>query len=67
MKLLNHVLGEAFLNFFDGNSKILFGTVDSEDATYYTDKISDLEKEQSVFFLTFERIDNSRKIDIKVY
>jgi methyl-accepting chemotaxis protein len=36
-------------NFIDGISKILFGTMDSEDASYYTDKISDLEREQADF------------------
>jgi hypothetical protein len=29
-----------------GISKILFGTMDSEDASYYAEKISSLEKEQ---------------------
>ena len=33
-------------NFFGGISKILFGTLDNEDANYYTDKISHLENEQ---------------------
>jgi hypothetical protein len=36
-------------NFIGGVSKILFGTMDSEDASYYTDKISSLEKEQADF------------------
>jgi hypothetical protein len=36
-------------NFIGGISKILFGTMDSEDASYYTDKISDLEREQADF------------------
>jgi hypothetical protein len=39
----------GIFNFIGGISKILFGTVDSEDATYYTDKISDLEWEQAEF------------------
>ena len=33
-------------NFIRGISKILFGTMDSEDASYYAEKISSLEKEQ---------------------
>lgn len=36
-------------NFIGGISKILFGTMDSEDALYYTDKISNLEREQIDF------------------
>jgi hypothetical protein len=36
-------------NFTGGISKILFGTMDSDDASYYTDNISDLEKEQADF------------------
>jgi hypothetical protein len=35
--------------FIGGISKILFGTMDSEDASYYTDKISNLEREQVDF------------------
>jgi hypothetical protein len=31
------------------HSKLLFGTMDSEDASYYADKISNLEKEQIDF------------------
>jgi hypothetical protein len=41
-------------NFIGGISKILFGIMDSEDASYYTDKISDLEREQADF-LNFPR------------
>jgi hypothetical protein len=37
-------------DFISGISKILFGTVGSEDATYYTDKILDVEKQQTNFF-----------------
>jgi hypothetical protein len=33
-------------NFIGGISKILFGTMDSKDASYYTDNISNIEKEQ---------------------
>ena len=33
-------------NFIGGINKILFGTMDNEDANYYTDKISHLENEQ---------------------
>ena len=36
-------------NFIGGISKILFGTLDNEDANYYTDKISHLENEQLDF------------------
>jgi hypothetical protein len=36
-------------NFIGGISKILLGTMDSEDASYYTDKISNLEREQVDF------------------
>jgi hypothetical protein len=36
-------------NFIGGISKILFGTLDNEDANYYSDKIASLEKEQVDF------------------
>jgi vacuolar-type H+-ATPase subunit I/STV1 len=36
-------------NFIGGISKILFGTMDSKDASYYAEKISSLEKEQIDF------------------
>jgi hypothetical protein len=36
-------------NFIGGISKIPFGTMDSEDASYYAEKISNLEKEQTDF------------------
>lgn len=36
-------------NFIGGISKILFGTMDSEDASYYTEKITNLEREQLDF------------------
>jgi hypothetical protein len=36
-------------NFVGGNSKILFGTVDREDASYYGDKITTLETKQVDF------------------
>jgi hypothetical protein len=36
-------------NFIGGISKILFGTMDNEDASYYAEKISSLEKEQIDF------------------
>ena len=32
-------------NFIGGISKILLGTMDNDDASYYTEKISSLEKE----------------------
>jgi len=37
-------------NFIGGRSKILFGTLDNEDANYYTNKMSYLENEQLDFF-----------------
>jgi hypothetical protein len=36
-------------NFTGGISKVCFGTMDNEDASYYAEKISDLEKEQIEF------------------
>ena len=36
-------------NFIGGISKVLFGTMDIEDASYYAEKISSLEKEQIDF------------------
>ena len=36
-------------SFIDGISKVLFGTMDNEDASYYAEKISSLEKEQIDF------------------
>jgi hypothetical protein len=36
-------------NFRGGISKILYGTMDSEEASYYAKKISSLEKEQIDF------------------
>jgi hypothetical protein len=37
-------------------SKILFGTMDSEDASYYTDKISNFGKKQKqIDFLKFSK------------
>ena len=36
-------------NSIGGISKILFGTMDNEDASYYAEKISNLEKEQTDF------------------
>jgi hypothetical protein len=36
-------------NFIEGIGKTLFGTLDNEDANYYTDKISHLESEQLDF------------------
>jgi len=36
-------------NFIGGISKILFGTMDNDDASYYSEKISSLEKEQLDF------------------
>jgi ribosomal protein L10 len=39
----------GIFNFIGGISKILFGTMDSEDASYYAEKISSLEKEQIDF------------------
>jgi ferritin len=39
----------GIFNFIGGISKILFGTMDSEDASYYAEKISSLEREQIDF------------------
>jgi hypothetical protein len=36
-------------NFVGGISKILFGTMDNNDASYYAEKVSNLEKEQLEF------------------
>jgi hypothetical protein len=36
-------------NFIGGISRILFGTMNSEDVSYYGEKISSLEKEQTDF------------------
>jgi len=36
-------------NFIGGISKILFGTMDNEDTSYYAEKISNLEMEQIDF------------------
>ena len=49
-------------NFIGGISKILFGTMDSQDANYYTDKISHLENEQEQITVvkTTLRLMNSR-------
>jgi len=41
-------------DFIGGISKMLFGTLDNDDANYYTDKISHLEKEQ-LDFLNFQK------------
>jgi len=39
----------GMFNFIGGISKILFGTLDNEDANYYSGKINSLEKEQLEF------------------
>jgi hypothetical protein len=39
----------GMFNFIGGISKILFGTLENEDANYYSDKINSLEKEQIEF------------------
>jgi hypothetical protein len=41
-------------NFIGGVSKILFGTLDNEDANYYSDKINNLENEQMDFLKLFK-------------
>ena len=48
-------------NFIGGISKLLFGTLDAEDANYYTDKISQLENEVR-FSETFKGTDYGGKI-----
>ena len=40
---------KGVFNFTEGISKILCGTMDSEDASYYAEKISDIEKGQIDF------------------
>ena len=40
---------QGVFNFLGGIKKILFGTMDYEDANYYSDKISHLENEQLDF------------------
>ncbi|PNF40795.1 hypothetical protein B7P43_G16722 [Cryptotermes secundus] len=53
VKQLTRIDEEAIqlrFNSIGGMSKILFLTMDSEDASYYTDKISELEREQAIFF-----------------
>jgi len=44
-----HARNKRGVNFIGGISKILFGTLDAEDASYYTDKISQVENEQLDF------------------
>jgi hypothetical protein len=41
--------------------------MDSEDATYYIDKIPDLEKEQTDFFFLSKEEVTVVKIDVKIY
>ena len=45
-------------DFIGGISKILFGTLDNEDANYYSDKISSLEKRTNGVFKAFKGTDN---------
>jgi len=45
----NSAIKRGVFNFIGTISKILFGTMDSEDASYYAEKISSLEKEQIDF------------------
>jgi hypothetical protein len=46
----NHLrFKRGVFNFIGEISKILFGTMDSEDALYHTEKISSLEKKQTDF------------------
>jgi len=52
-------------NFIGGISKILFGTLDNEDANYYTDKISHLENEQLDFFETFKGTNYGSKTTLR--
>ena len=48
----------GIFNFIGGISKILFGTMDNEDASYYAEKISNLEKEQIDFLRLSKRTNN---------
>jgi hypothetical protein len=50
---ITHVLRGVF-NFIGGISKILFGTMDTEYASYYAEKISSLEKQQ-IYFLKLSK------------
>jgi hypothetical protein len=51
MKMILFNLGtkRGVFNFIGGISIFLFGTLDNEDANYYSDKISSLEREQMEF------------------
>jgi hypothetical protein len=51
-------------NFICGISKILFGTMDNDDALYYAEKISSLEKEQ-IDFLTLKGTNNIPEFNCK--
>jgi hypothetical protein len=47
---IKHNLDLKVFNFVGGISKILFGTMDSDDS-YYAEKVSNLEKEQLDFLV----------------
>ena len=49
MKMILFNLGIKEACFIGSIIKILFGTLDNEDANYYSDKINSLEKEQMEF------------------
>jgi len=49
---------KGVFNFIGGISKILFGTIDSEDASYCGEKISSLEKEQIDLRLSKKQMSN---------
>jgi hypothetical protein len=53
-------------NFIVGINKILFGTLDAEDANYYTDKISQLENKVR-FSETFKETDYDGKIYTQIH
>jgi hypothetical protein len=57
LKIRTNRASEGVFNFIGGLSKILLGTMDSEDASYYAEKISSLEKEQ-IDFLKLSKEDN---------
>ena len=53
-------------NFIGGISKILFGTLDNEDANY-SDTINSLEKRTNAVFKAFKGTDNCCKVYTEVF
>ena len=54
-------------NFIGGISKILFGTLDNEDANYYSDKINSLDKRTNGVSKAFKGTDNCCKVYTEVF